>query len=268
MGQPEPFFSVPRTTKQTSEGPVELPILYYDTTSVVAGFFGDLAAATAEVAPLGLRPALTRKNRSAVFIAGYDYRLTTVGPYFEVAIAIPVVQHDAPKKFRWNQMLADVDGGRDLAFHILHLPVSTAAANAAGRDIWGFPKFVTKMDVQANARDIVVQVEDPDGGEKIMNLQGSVGLSVPSPALSLLLYSELDGDLVRSTANVRGVNKLYPTNGLRLTVGASEHPMAQTLRRLDLDGAKPWNLMATHRFQSRLNDGVVVKSQKRAEASS
>ncbi len=258
MGQPEPFFSVPRTTKETSEGPVELPILYYDTTSVVAGFFGDRDAAAAAVAPLGLRPALTRKDKSAVFIAGYDYRLTTVGPYFEVAIAIPVVTADAPKKFRWNQMLADVDRGRDLAFHILHLPVSTPAANAAGRDIWGFPKFVTEMDVQANRRDILVSVNDPASDEQIMHLGGKVGRSLPAPALSLLLYSELDGNLIRSTANVRGVNKLYPTNRLRLSVGASKHPMAQTLRDLDLDGAKPWNLMATHRFQSRLNDGVPV----------
>ena len=37
------FFDVPRTTRQTSEGPVELPIFYYDVSTVIVLFAARLA---------------------------------------------------------------------------------------------------------------------------------------------------------------------------------------------------------------------------------
>ena len=45
---------------------------------------------------------------------------------------------------------------------------------------------------------------------------------------------------------------------LNLTVPDSQHPMAQRLHALGLDGAEPFAVSWTHDFQSRLNGGVVV----------
>ncbi|MES1943573.1 hypothetical protein PC39_05645 [Salinisphaera sp. PC39] len=42
---------------------------------------------------------------------------------------------------------------------------------------------------------------------------------------------------------------------VRLAVGDSRHPMAEHLRRLGLDGKRPFLVAGTHRFQSRLNAG-------------
>ena len=259
MKEKGPFFAVPRTTLETSEGPAEFPILYYDTSVVVALFMVDRDAADAEVRDQGLRLAMTRGGSSVAFIAGYDYRVTSIGPYFEVGIAIPVVPADAPSGNRWPQVLRDVDSkGRDLGYHVLHLPVSTAAANAAGREVWGLPKFVTSMDVRHSGRDVLVRVDDPTGGEPIMELSGRAGIGVPAPSLPIVLYSELHDAMLRTTVNVRGGNALRAGGGVALRIGDGQHPMAQTLRRLGMDGARPLSLLTTHDFQSRLNLGSPV----------
>lgn len=269
MADKQPFFAVPRTTLETSEGPAEFPILYYDTSVVVALFSIDRDAAAAEVADQGLRPALTRSGSSVVFLAGYDYRVTSIGPYYEVGVAIPVVPVDAPSGNRWHQVLRDEEGpGRDLGYHVLHLPVSTAAANAAGREIWGLPKFVTGMDVRHSGREVLVRVDEPDGSGRIMELAGRAGPGIPAPSLPIVLYSTLDGQMLRTTVNVRGGNSLRPGGTVRLRIGDSGHPMAQTLRRLGMHNKRPVSLLTTHDFQSRLNLGVPIGADATTSRSS
>lgn len=254
-----PFFAVPRTAHPTSAGPVDLPIFYYDTSYVVSLFVVDRAAAEAQVRHEGLRPALTWQNRAVAALASYDYRVSTVGPYFEVGLAIPVVPEDAPAGDRWGQVLRnEEDPKRDLGFAVLHLPVTTEAANVAGREIWGLPKFVTAIDVHHSGPTMSVRVDDPDTAEPIMTLDGRAGVGVPSPALPVMLYSHLDGQLLRTTVNGRGANTVYAGGGLRLRVGASQHPMAQTMRSLGMDGLTPWLTLTTHSGQSRLNQGTPV----------
>jgi hypothetical protein len=92
----------------------------------------------------------------------------------------------------------------------------------------------------------------------IVRLNGELGLSLPAPPLSLVLYSQLDNRMLRSTVNVRGRVRLRGGGGLRVTVGDSDHDMAKNLRDLHLDGARPLFVMDTHRFQSRLNLGEEI----------
>lgn len=253
----DPFFAYPQTTRRTSVGEVDFPILYIDTSTLVAGFWVDAAAAATFLQGQDLRLALTLGSRAMVMLAFYNYRVTTVGPYNEVGIAIPVVPSSAPSGTRWLQALADVDSpARDLGYYVVHLPVTTAAANAAGREAWGLPKFITPIDFKLQGRDVAMRVRDPDQQQQsICELSGRMGLGVPGPSIGVVLYSRLDGQKLRASVNVRGGGDLHLPGSLRLSVGASTHPMAQSLRKLGLDGAKPVWLSATHKFQSRLNLG-------------
>lgn len=255
-----PFFDVPRTTLPTSEGDVDFPILYYDNTVVLAMFWSDAAAAAAEVADEGLRPGLVIGPKSAVILAFYHYRATTIGSYYEVGLAVPVVPPQArvfPPRFLQALLSAD-SRYRDLGYHVLHLPVTTPAANAAGREIWGFPKFVTPIDVTLTGRRVDLRVADPDDvdGDPILSMSGKAGLGLCSPGVDLLLYSRLGDRTLRTTVTARGRGTVRMPGSLRLDVGSGTHPMAETLRRLGLDGARPVGIFATHRFQSRLNLGT------------
>ena len=258
-GRTSSFFAVPRVPHPTSSGPVDLPILYYDTSYVMALFFADRTAAEDRIRDQGLRPALTRGGQAVVALAGYDYRDSTVGPYLEVGLAIPAVPADAPRGRRWLQVLRNEESpGRDLGFHVLHLPVTTEVADSAGRDIWGLPKFVTEIGVRHVGRDIMVRVDDPATGEPIATLDGRAGPGVRSPSLPVMLYSRLAGNLLRTTVNGRGTNTAYPGGRLRMRVGTSAHPMADTMRGLGMDGLKPWLVLTADSAQSRLNQGASV----------
>ena len=144
-----------------------------------------------------------------------------------------------------------------MAFHILDLPVTTAAANAAGREIWGYPKFVTEIPFTLNGRHFDCAVKTPEGGV-LMRLSGRMGPSFPVAPLSLTLLSLREGEMVRATVNVRGAQRMALPGSLKLEVPDQSHPMAQRLQALGLVGAVPFAVNWTHDFQSRLYGGVVV----------
>lgn len=157
----------------------------------------------------------------------------------------------------WLQLYAPI-ARRRLGFRIAHLPVTTEAACAAGREVWGYPKFVTGIGFRLEHGRFHGEVRDPEGEGAIFTLSGPLGVCVPAPPLSLVLYSEHGGRHLRTVVDARGTLRLRYGRGLRLRLGGSRHPMAACLRDLGLGGARPLAVMDTHRFQSRLNLGEAV----------
>jgi len=259
----DPFFDVPRTVAPTLEGPVELPILYWRTRYLNAFFLVDRSRVVAALAAAGaqdLEPTCTWRGRCLVGLACFEYQQTSIGPYNEIGVAVVVAPPGArPRAAHWLELLTGVDGSRQAGFYVLHLPVTTPAACAAGREIWGLPKFVTPIHFGLKAGNVAITLADPthqgDRDSAIFELGGTLGASLPAPASSLLLYSRREGTWLRTAVNVRGAARLYRGRSLRLTVGASAHPMAATLRGLGLPGAQPSLVVTSDRFQSRLNAG-------------
>jgi hypothetical protein len=251
------FFDVPRTTHATSAGPVELPILYHDVTSVLALFHGSAAGARTLLAGTGLEPGLVRGERAVVAMAFYDYRRTSAGPYLEVGTAIFVVRAgERPSRLGMLDLLRP-PARRRLGAYVVDLPVTTALACAAGRELWGYPKFVTGITLRCAGRDLDSAVLDPDAtGATICRLAGRLGGGVPAPPLSLMTYSRRGDQLLRTHVTVRGRMVAHRPGSAVLEVGASSHRMAANLHTLGLAGARPFTVVTTDRFQSRLDAGV------------
>lgn len=252
------FFDVPRTVRSTSMGPVELPILYYDVRNVVALFAVRIAGARSVLAGTGLEPVPAGAGHAIVGLSFYEYRETTVGVYNEVGLAIFCARAGEPRRALAFVDLLRKPQKRRVAAYVVDLPVTTALANAAGRELWGYPKFVTPIEFGLDGRDVDAAVKEPDGTGDLCRLAGRLGPGVPAPPLSLLTYTHLDGALVRTHVDVRGRVMLRSRGSLVLRVSASEHAMAEHLRALGLDGARPLLAMATERFQSKLYAGVKV----------
>lgn len=256
-----PFFQVPRTRVKTSEGMVELPIMYYDTSALNAFFLVDKKRVASVLEGTGLSPALTVGGLALVALACFEYRDTSVGVYNEVGLTVAVTKTGETLALGgWQDLLTTLrqPEERRVAFHILDLPVTTAAANAAGREIWGYPKFVTAIPFKLQAREFDCRVMQPDGSGTIMQLAGTMGPSIPMTPLSLTLLSLKDDALLRTTVNVRGSSRMASAGTLQMSVGDSDHPMAKNLHALGLDGARPLAVFWTHDFQSRLNAGTVA----------
>lgn len=252
------FFQVTQTRHETTQGPVELPILYYDTSNILAFFLCDTKKAIETLRGTEFKPGLTLGNRTVIAVSFYEYRRTTVGVYNEVGLALPVLHRDDLAPLRGITDLFGNMDKRKLGFYVLDLPVTTALANAAGRELWGYPKFVTEIGFKLDDSHFRGKVSDPESRELILSMEGKLGIGVSMPPLSPVTYSIKDGKTLRTTINVRGNVKLSYPWGMRLKVGKSQHVMARHLRHLGLEDAQPIALMSTHKFQSRLNEGVSV----------
>lgn len=253
------FFDVPRVSVPTSTGEVELPILYYAVDNFTFLFAADFKQVTDKLRAFGLKPGLRWGKRAVVGLAFYKYRKTSIGPYYEAGLAIPaLLEHDRRPFSGWLDLFSNLRTRRT-GFLILNLPVSTETAWAAGREIWGYPKFVTGFKVELVNNYFHGIVREPGTQNPIVTVKGNLGLGIPGPPMSLLLYSQLGGKRLASIVNVRGVVRVGHKGGLRLEIGDSEHGMAQNLRDLGLDNAQPIITMSTQRFQSRLNQGEEIK---------
>lgn len=253
------FFAVSQLRRATSAGPVHLPILYRDVTNVVALFEAPLASVEAVLAGTGLEAGMVVGDRAVVALSCYEYRDTSVGVYNEVGTAIFAVRlGERRPRWGWADLYAS-PLRRVLAAYVLDLPVTTPQADAAGREIWGYPKFVTAIPFRAQGRDVACSVEDPDpAGGRVLSLAGRLGPGLPAPPFDLVTYSFLQGGLIRTPIEVRGLLTAHAPGTVRLEVGSSTHRMAANLRRLGLVAARPRLVLRTDRFQSILHGGMRI----------
>jgi hypothetical protein len=217
---------------------VMLPIRYFDAQCLLATFAIEPIPATVLLAAAGLRPALQEDGKALAVLGCFEYRTTDIGSYNEVCVSILALAPQDPTP----------------ALYVTDLPVTTPAANMAGREIWGFNKFVTPIEVQRDRKDFSTTVYDP-GANTIMTLAGTRDASVDMPAADVLTFSILAGKLLKTIVRVMTPWNLSGGGNFQLRIGKSAHPMADNLRRLGLDGAGPILLQYANPFQSLLFPG-------------
>ena len=253
-----PFLTVPAHPVTTTQGTVDLPILCHQGSAVVALFTADAAAAERCLTGAFAGRALRIGDRALVAIAGSSHLRTGIGPYNEVGVHVFV--HD-PWHHRAIRAWAELLGRPDLRRSgscVIDLPVTSAKADAAGREIWGHPTFVAPAEVNLGRGDLSVTVHDPGRGSLIMTLAGPLGPGLPGPPLGQVRYSRLGTETLRTLVHARGAVRAHLAARARLTVGASDHPMARRLRDLGLDGARPLAVLQAPAYQARWGAGVPV----------
>lgn len=253
----DPFFQIPRTSKQTQQGEVELPIYFLDTSNLIAIFKADRQGIDKLLENTGLKSALSFGGKPLVFISFYEYRDSSVGAYNEVGIAIPVIPEGTKKPSMGFLDILRATDQCQIGWHIINLPVTTERANSAGQEIWGYPKFVAEIPFNLSNAAFKSKVKDPKSDD-ILSLEGKLKFGLKAPALSGVTYSHLNGKLLRSSVNARGDYKAYLAHQLRLKVGSSEHNMAANLRTLGLQNSRPIVVLGCQNFQSRLSDGAQI----------
>ncbi len=90
------FFDVPKTIANTSEGELELPVLYYDVSVRQLNFWVDYEKALPKLEGTGLEPVRFSNNKTIVSMVFYNYRRTSVSSYEELGLAI-TAQPQSPK---------------------------------------------------------------------------------------------------------------------------------------------------------------------------
>lgn len=211
-----------------------LPVKYYDCSSMNAFFSAPAAKVRALLPSNKLKPILLIPGVAIVAFTATEYnKIEGMAPYNEFAISVPVQYEPAvivPGLPVIVHPLLSPDSYRRFRMYILHLPVTTPEAQAFGKEVWGYPKFIAEIDfediedvrrcrLRAEGRDILtLEIEKPATRDRQIDLH---------------TYSVKNGKLLRSRFQTQGQYGIA-----RLPGGASyrlgNHTVAQGLRALGL----------------------------------
>ncbi|MBK7585789.1 MAG: acetoacetate decarboxylase family protein [Myxococcales bacterium] len=196
-----------------------LPIVYRKARAWIAGF----PAPTRELAKLlpdaRLDVIEVRPGTSVLVAAAFEYVDTSIGPYLEAALSIPC---------RWGRhlrvpllpLMAERWLG-DVGHWVQLLPVTTSAADVAGRTIWGYPKFVGDIQVDAGPSHMRCRVSE--AGQLVFGFE----VERPGPSRPMRFpvrtYSRLDDEIHFTEIDVDAVG-CRKTRGARGSLELSGHP--------------------------------------------
>lgn len=176
------------------------PTLYGDVTSAVALFFCSYDQAKALMPTPDLKPVYMGLGRSVVVLTSYRYnKVYGIGPYNEVAVAIPVVVEHTNVPLL-PLLLSDFKG---LGFYVVSMPVTTLENQTRGKRLWGLPKVVQEIDLGVLGDDYVTTVLD-DAGQSYLEFRVPMTGDKTTVDQQMALYSQLNGATVRSTSHSRG----------------------------------------------------------------
>lgn len=238
---------------------IELPALYFRDDSFDALFSADLEALRAAMPSDSLHPVpLVRRGRGVIYVGCFDYLDTSMGPYGEVGIAVPVVYGRRPPPPLIPLLLETSWPGFGAV--ILHLPVTRRLARDGGRVQWGYPKFVADMEFQNTPELLECRLDE--GGQHILTLRIKKRGPVIPDRRPLITYSVKDGNLLRTKIPQATLSRTALGAGGGSLVVGREHPVAQSLHELGID---PHPLM-TRYYPERsaiLPEGEVIERSVR-----
>jgi hypothetical protein len=231
----------------------ELPILYFREDTFALFFTADLGRLRARMPTPNLKPVPAGPGRGLVVLAAFNYLETSIGPYGEIAVGIPVVHRKAAPPLLPALLESAYPG---FGILVLHLPVTTQTARASGRSVWGYPKFVGDMAFTSTPEHLECALSE--GGRHVLSMRVPRG-GMPIPERRpLVTYTVREGDLVRTTVAQRGVVATrVGASGAFLDLGG--HPMAEDVASLGLS-RRP--LLSRHYLerQAVLPEGAVVEA--------
>ncbi|MBW1781581.1 MAG: acetoacetate decarboxylase family protein [Deltaproteobacteria bacterium] len=249
------FFDSARPGKTVTLGQAtfELPILYFRDDMFALFFTADPGKVRALMPSDRLHPVLLTSKKALVGIAAFNYIETSIGPYGEVAVVIPAVYGpSAPPRTLPILMEARYPGFGSL---VLHLPVTRTVARDAGREEWGYTKFVADMRFAILPEYMECRMSEE--GHHILTLRVARKGMVMRDRKPLVTYSVKQGDLIKTTIPQKGACRMaLGPGGSHLILG--DHPVSDSIRELCL---APRPLMSRYYVERSgiLPSGVLVE---------
>lgn len=208
---------------------VNLPIRYRDAESMMAFFPLPTRHVRGLLRSPRMRPVEVVPGYSVVAFAAFEYRDTDIGPYNEFGICFPILYKN-PLSIPLLPVLFEKSYPR-LGFYIQHLPVTTEIACRAGREFYGYPKFVADIHFEMTEEERICHLRE--GGKHILSL----AVNRPEGKLRqeerrLVTYSILGERELKTVLQTKMRIEHRRIRGATLTLG--EHAIARDLKRFEI----------------------------------
>jgi hypothetical protein len=221
--------SASRSIERISIGELELPVRCTDGSALALMYRVELAAARDVLASETLEP-LPVGGKALVQLTALEYRETSVGPYNELGVLVLARQRGrVPSTMRALVSPASVE---DAGWYVVNQPVTTGFTCAAGRELWGLPRYLTRIDTEFT-RDAAIVIL---GEELVIEHRARFGVKMPAP--SYVFLSELEDHVIRTVVPVSHWLAVGGARSVRVYV-TSDGPTAATTRRLGLEARRP-----------------------------
>ncbi|MFF2084001.1 acetoacetate decarboxylase family protein [Nocardia sp. NPDC058176] len=187
------FRRLPKTKVQSPIGETLTPNFYYRMSSTRITMLAKSKAIRSrlpqELAPLEVVPGI-----GLVSVVFFRYDVCDIDFYTEAAVAAAArpARHGGPG---FVDLVSGL-GNDHLHSYVLSLPVSSQIAQVRGHDGYGFPKWVTGLDVEIDATGTTARAANDDG-------EADLTLSAPTPSVkryasgervsTLTSYTTIDG---------------------------------------------------------------------------
>ncbi|MFD4790814.1 acetoacetate decarboxylase family protein [Streptomyces sp. NPDC058459] len=249
-----PFLTLPTASVPTATGPVGVPVRYQDSAAAHLCFPVGTEAVRALLPDVPwMRPSGIGRHTLAV-LSLYEHRCSTLGPYTEIALSVPVDDLWRPRP---ADLATDVLRRADLrrtGRYVLSLAVTTEEARVATRELWGQPAVRAAAEVHLGAHRL--RLSAPGLGIAVL---GRLGPGVRCPEPDWALYGRRGESTVRTSVRTSGRPRLHAGAGVRLRLDtAAAEPMAGQLRRLGIDTARPLFVVACPQFMVHRAAGAVL----------
>jgi hypothetical protein len=246
MAESSVFHHIDRRRVETTAGFCDLPISYEAGSMVALVYRIGVQEASRMLANVGLVPMVLGNHALAV-VCIFDYRETSIGPYRELGIGIQARRLGS--KPTWFATLRSGAATSDQGLFVLSLPVTTEQACSAGRELWGYPKYVTPMECDFSTTGLHVQL----GNECEITMGKSGGLRFS--AIPLVTYSQHRGRLLRTVVEQHHSLTLGGHRSVRMTCDYPG-PTSMIFNTLKLPHKQPIAAIRTDTFRALLPAGI------------
>lgn len=212
------------------EKEVKFPVVVEDAAMLLNGFLVDSKIAQAMIKDSGFRVVELFPGKAILQLLAVDYRKNDLGDYNEAVIIFPVLTPGEKKPFPFFGVLTQMAKGR-MANFVYRMPVDQEFTSHAGRYIWGFPKWVTRVDIEFGESSAMGAFIDEE--ELVFSITAKTGgktVSKPQRAASLAIR---DGKAWKTFGTSTGSGLTFSLGGEMPKIGDS-HPLAKELRALGL----------------------------------
>jgi hypothetical protein len=256
------FFDVSCVTMETSEGPVRIPSLFFDGSAVMTFFSTDYDKVMSKLEGTGFVPVRAFKGKAITVMGFFDYQKTSFGPYREVTLGFMVLPDNTTAPWTLGFDFFKKIGNRKMGIHVIDLPLTVKLPLAAGREIWGFPKFIADIDYRYSKHEFEARVKTIATGDEIFSIKSPYCKGMFSPFSDSIFYSYLNDNIMKSVVNMNSTCRITSGSRVELSVGSADHRMSKNMRDLGLHGAKPMFVQTTDKLQYKLHNCISIKERK------